>query len=64
MRLLKKNKKDIKLVRIKNTLHIIEMEISEKLIEDIKDNNKVRILGELKQLKTDDKGDLLSYPYV
>lgn len=64
MRLLKKNKKDIKIVRIKNTLHIIEMEISEKLIEDIKDNNKVRILGELKQLKTDDKGDLLSYPYV
>lgn len=66
MKLLNKNGKDVKLVRIQNTLSIIEMEISEKLFYEVhsnKNNKNIEILGGLVEFKTDRDGNLLKYPY-
>lgn len=63
MKLVKKNEKEVSLVRIKNTLEIIEMEVSEKLFYEASCNPDIEIVGGLRAMKTDGKGDLLDYPY-
>jgi len=62
MKLLDKNEKNIKMVRIQNTLNINEMEVSTALLKD-SINNNIEILGEERRLKTDKAGNLLTYPY-
>jgi len=64
MKLVKKNEKEVRLVRIKNTLEIIEMEVSEKLFYEASCNPDIEITGELKAMKTDKRGNLLAYPYI
>jgi len=63
MKLLRKDEKEIKLVRIKNTLEIIEMEISEKLFYEAFNNKEIELLGELVELGIGKDGNLLVYPY-
>ena len=62
MKMLDKNDKNVKMLRIQNTLNINEMEISTALLEDSMDNN-LKIIGERRRLRTDRAGNLLSYPY-
>ena len=63
MKILNKNCKNVKMVRIQNTLNIIEMEVSKALLGEIKNNKKINIVGEGRRLKTDKGGNLLTYPY-
>ena len=60
--MLDKNDKNVKMLRIQNTININEMEISTALLEDSMDNN-LKIIGERRRLRTDRAGNLLSYPY-
>ena len=62
MKMLDKNDKNVKMLRIQNTININEMEISTALLEDSMDNN-LKIIGERRRLRTDRAGNLLSYPY-
>jgi len=64
MKILGKDSDNIKMVRIKNTLKITEMEISAKLLEEAYINKKLSILGEPIRLKADIKGNLTEYPYI
>jgi hypothetical protein len=63
MKILNKNCENVKMVRIQNTLNIIEMEVSKALLGGVKNNKKINIVGEARRLKTDKKGNLLTYPY-
>jgi len=64
MSFLNKDEKNIKLVRIKDTLHIEEMEVSKPLLKQIQNQNNIEILGEPRKLKSDNKGFFLDYPYI
>ena len=63
MKILNKNYKNVKMVRIQNTLNINEMEVSKALLGEVKNNKKINIIGKLRRLKTDKGGNLLIYPY-
>jgi len=63
MKILNKNCENVKMVRIQNTLNIIEMEVSKVLLGEVKNNKKINIVGEARRLKTDKRGNLLTYPY-
>jgi hypothetical protein len=39
------------------------MEVSKGLLEEVKNNKKINIVGEARRLKTDKGGNLLAYPY-
>jgi hypothetical protein len=63
MKILNKNCKNVKMVRIQNTQNIIEMEVSEALLGEVQNNKNIKIMGEARRLKTDKGGNLLTYPY-
>jgi hypothetical protein len=63
MKILNKNCKNVKMVRIQNTQNIIEMEVSEALLGEVQNNKNIKIIGEARRLKTDKRGNLLTYPY-
>lgn len=63
MKILDKNDKNVKIVRIQNTLNINEMEVSIALLEEVINNKNIKIIGEASRLKTDRAGNLLPYPY-
>ena len=63
MKILNKNCENVKMVRIQNTLSIVKMEISKALLGDIRNNKNIKIIGEARRLKTDKRGNLLTYPY-
>ena len=63
MKILNKNCENVKMVRIKNTLNIIKMEISKALLGEVKNNKKINIVSEARRLKTDKGGNLLTHPY-
>ena len=63
MKTLNKNCENVKMVRIQNTSNIIEMEVSKVLLEEVKNNKKINIVGEARRLKADKGGNLLTYPY-
>ncbi|MCD6156226.1 MAG: DUF2088 domain-containing protein [Candidatus Atribacteria bacterium] len=64
MKLAKKDEREIRLVRIKNTLEIAEMEISEKLFHEAVHKPDIKIVGELREMRVDMYGNLLAYPYL
>jgi len=39
------------------------MEVSKALLEEVKNNKKINIVGETRRLKTDKGGNLLTYSY-
>ena len=53
-----RDKRAIKLVRIKNTISLETIEISESLVETAKGNPSVEIIGESYLLKFDERGNL------
>jgi len=63
MKILNKNCENVKMVRIQNTQNIIEMEVSEALLGEVQNNKNIKIIGEARRLKTDKRGNLLTYPY-
>lgn len=63
MKILNKNCKNVKMVRIQNTQNIIEMKVSEALLSEVQNNKNIKIIGEARRLKTDILGNLLIYPY-
>jgi hypothetical protein len=48
-----------KVVRIKNTLELSEVEVSESLIEAVKSRDDLEIAGELREMEFDPKGNLI-----
>lgn len=52
------NKENVRLVRIKNTVHLNELEASENLLDEIKANKYLKILSEPYELPFDDSGNL------
>ena len=58
-----KDEKTIKLARIRNTLHLAEMEISEPLLTEVRGIDGIEILGAPLPLAADPTGYLLQYPY-
>jgi hypothetical protein len=48
-----------RVVRIKNTLEISEVEVSESLIDEVKARDDLEIAGELGEMKFDNEGNLL-----
>jgi hypothetical protein len=63
MKILNKNCKNIKMVRIQNTQNIIEMEVSAALLGEFQNNKNIKIISEARRLKTDILGNLFTYPY-
>jgi hypothetical protein len=53
------NKKNVRLVRIKNTLHIDEIHVSTAMLEEVKQYENMKILGNPEPLRFDDRGSLL-----
>lgn len=52
------DKKNIRLVRIRDTLHLGEMDISESLLEEARRHPRITVLGEPEELRFDNAGDL------
>jgi hypothetical protein len=48
----------VRLVRIKDTLHLGEIRISEALLDEAKANSRLTIVGEPVAMQFDDKGNL------
>jgi hypothetical protein len=53
------NKKNVRLVRIKNTLHIDEIHVSTAMLEEVKQYENMKILGNPEPLRFDGGGSLL-----
>jgi len=53
-----------RVVRIKNTLHLERVYISEALLEEAKEREDIEILGELEEMAFDSEGNLLGGEYV
>jgi len=51
--------KNPKIIVIKDTLHLIEMSVSESVLEEIKDRKDIEIVSELNEVKYDQEGYLL-----
>lgn len=49
----------VRIARVKNTLDLKELYISEALLEDVRDNDKVEILSDLEELDFNPEGNLL-----
>ena len=47
-----------RIIRIKNTMEIQEIEVSEALLPEVKANENLEIIGELAPMSLDDKGNL------
>jgi hypothetical protein len=52
-------KRDVRLVRIKNTLQLDTILVSPSLIEEVKGSEDMKIIGEAETMKFDDQGNLL-----
>lgn len=52
---------DVKVARIPNTLHLNEMYVSRSLMEDIKDDPRVKQIGEFEPIQFDESGALLPF---
>ncbi len=52
---------DARIVRVKNTLHLIEMDASESLYEIVKGNDKISLLAKPMQLSFDINGNLFPF---
>jgi len=50
---------DCKVVRIKSTLHLEEVECSEAFLKEIQERTDLEIIGELEDMKFDEKGNLI-----
>jgi len=59
MKILDKNDKNAKMVRIQNTLNINKIEVSNTLLKSLANNKNIEIIGEARRLKTDKAGNLL-----
>ena len=46
------------MIKIKNTLQLETIEVSEGLLEEVYDNPKLKICGDAYELKFDDDGNL------
>jgi hypothetical protein len=53
------NKKNVRLVRIKNTLHVDEIHVSTVMLEEVKQYENMKILGNPEPLRFDGGGSLL-----
>ena len=53
------NKKNVRLVRIKNTLHVDEIHVSTAMLEEVKQYENMKILGNPEPLRFDGGGSLL-----
>ncbi len=53
--------KESKVIRIKNTLKLEEVEISESLLDEAKGREDLEIIGELKQIAFDENGMLMPF---
>ena len=47
-----------RIIRIKNTMEIQEIEVSEALLPEVQANENLEIIGELAPMSLDDKGNL------
>jgi hypothetical protein len=54
-----KDQSRVRLVRVKNTLHLGEIWISEALLDDAKANSAITVTGQLEPMRFDDEGRLL-----
>jgi len=52
---------DSKVVRIKNTLKLQEVDISESLLQPAKDRSNLEIIGDLKEIQFDSQGNLTPF---
>jgi hypothetical protein len=52
--------KDIKMIRIKNTLHLDEIYVSTAVFDEIKDDEGIEVIGEYQEM-FDDEGKLLEF---
>jgi len=59
MKILDKNDKNAKMVRIQNTLNVNKIEVSNTLLKSLANNKNIEIIGEVRRLKTDKVGNLL-----
>jgi len=59
MKILDKNDKNAKMVRIQNTLNINKIKVSNILLKSLANNINIEIIGEARRLKTDKAGNLL-----
>jgi len=59
MKILDKNDKNAKMVRIQNTLNVNKIEVSNTLLKSLANNKNIEIIGEARRLKTDKAGNLL-----
>ena len=59
MKILDKNDKNAKMVRIQNTLNINKIKVSNILLKSLANNKNIEIIGEVRRLKTDKVGNLL-----
>jgi hypothetical protein len=50
---------DAKIIHIRNTLHLIEMDLSEPLLAEVRKNPRLSILGDPSPMKFDIDGNLL-----
>jgi len=53
-----------RVVRIKNTLELAEVEVSESLLEAVKARDDLEIAGELKQMDFDSEGNLMPFTAI
>jgi hypothetical protein len=58
------NKENVRLVRIKNTIALGEIEASENLLDEIRGNGDVEIISETYKLDYDEEGNLKAHPSV
>ena len=58
------NKENVRLVRIKNTIQLGEIEISENLLDEIKTNKNIKVLSEPYKLDFDEEGNLRAHPLL
>lgn len=56
----KRGKKYVKMVHIRDTLHLSEIEVSDNYLEEIKRKNRIEVLSEPKQLRFDGDGRIVS----
>lgn len=55
--------KKVRFVRIKNTLELAEMEVTEPLLREVEKNTGIEVVGDLAAMRADPSGNLLGYPY-
>ncbi|WP_294149032.1 lactate racemase domain-containing protein [uncultured Clostridium sp.] len=57
----KRGKKYVKMVHIRDTLHLSEIEISDNYLEEIKNEARIEVLSAPEQLKFDGEGRIVSF---